>query len=167
MIMIIIITKWKIALIQKDQSKGTAPNKVRPMPTDDMENSNSTKREEISSSAGIHLTLSRHRSLSSIASGRSSGIHPVSAQSCCMLVLAGHPTFARPCEVVPRSAPLGSSSLFLQLCIACQVRLALIVFVMSSKWPYSCCFVGAASMSCSVLLAAFLCSCRQAFSHYV
>ena len=35
-------------------------------------------------SARISLTLSRHPSLSSIAFGRSSRLHPVSAQSCCM-----------------------------------------------------------------------------------
>ena len=38
--------------------------------------------------ARISLTLSRHSSLSFIASGRS--------QSCCMLVRAGRPAFARP-----------------------------------------------------------------------
>ena len=32
----------------------------------------------------ISLTLSRHSSLSFIASGRSTGLHPVSSQSCCM-----------------------------------------------------------------------------------
>ena len=32
----------------------------------------------------ISLTLSRHFSLSFIASGRSSGLHPVSSHSCCM-----------------------------------------------------------------------------------
>ena len=35
-----------------------------------------------------------------------------------------------------------SSSLLLQQCPACLVRLILIVFVMGSKWPYSCCFMG-------------------------
>ena len=35
-------------------------------------------------SAWISLTLSHHPSLSFIASGRSSGLYPVSAQSCCM-----------------------------------------------------------------------------------
>ena len=35
-------------------------------------------------SARIFLTLSGHPSLSSIAFGRSSGLHPVLAQSCCM-----------------------------------------------------------------------------------
>ena len=35
-------------------------------------------------SARISLTLSRHFSLLFIASGRSSGLHPVSSHSCCM-----------------------------------------------------------------------------------
>ena len=34
--------------------------------------------------ARISLTVSRHLSLSFIASGRSSGLHPVSSHSCCM-----------------------------------------------------------------------------------
>ena len=38
-----------------------------------------------------------------------------------------------------------------------------IVFMMGGRRPYSCCFVG----HCSILLAAFLCSCHQAFSPYV
>ena len=38
----------------------------------------------VTPSARISLTLSRHPSLSPIASGRFSGPHPVSAQSCCM-----------------------------------------------------------------------------------
>ena len=37
-------------------------------------------------SAWIFLTLSRYPSLSDIAFGRSSGLHPVSALSCCMYV---------------------------------------------------------------------------------
>ena len=43
--------------------------------------------------ARISLTLSRHFSLSFIASGRSSGLHPVSSHSCCMYVRAGRPAF--------------------------------------------------------------------------
>ena len=35
-----------------------------------------------------------------------------------------------------------SSSLLLQQCPACLVRLTLIVFVMGGRWPYSWCFVG-------------------------
>ena len=35
-----------------------------------------------------------------------------------------------------------SSSLLLQQCPACLVRLTCIVFVMGGKWPYSCCLVG-------------------------
>ena len=42
--------------------------------------------------ARISLTLSHHFSLSFIASGRFSGLHPVSSHSCCMYVLAGRPT---------------------------------------------------------------------------
>ena len=48
--------------------------------------------------AGISLTLFRHPSLSSITPERSSRLHPVTAQICCIWVLAGCPTFARPCE---------------------------------------------------------------------
>ena len=44
----------------------------------------------------ISLTLSHHFSLSFIASGRSSGLPPVSSHCCCMYVRAGHPAFAWP-----------------------------------------------------------------------
>ena len=67
-----------------------------------------------SAAARTSLTLSCHPSLSSIASGRSSGQHPVSALSCCMLVRVGRLAFARPCEGVHRSTALMSSSLLLQ-----------------------------------------------------
>ena len=92
--------------------------------------------------ARISLTLSRHFSLSFIASGRSSGLHPVSSHSCCMYVLAGRPAFARPYVGVHRSTSLMSSSLLLQQCPACLVRLTWIVFVMGGRWPYSWCFLG-------------------------
>ena len=64
--------------------------------------------------ARISLTLSRHFSLSFIASGRSSGQHPVSSHSCWMYVRAGRPAFARPCVGVHKSISLMNSSLFLQ-----------------------------------------------------
>ena len=92
--------------------------------------------------AWISLTLSRHFSLSFIASGRSSGLHPVSSHSCCMYVRAGRPTFARPYVGVHRSISLMSSSLLLQQCPACLVRLTCIIFVMGGRWPYSWCLVG-------------------------
>ena len=92
--------------------------------------------------AQISLILSRHFSLSFIASGRSSGLHPVSIHSCCMYVLTGRPAFARPYVGVHRSTSLMSSSLLLQLCPACLVRLTWIVFVMGGRWPYSWCLVG-------------------------
>ena len=92
--------------------------------------------------AQISLPLSRHFSLSFIASGKSSKLLPVSSQSCCMYVRAGRPAFARPYEGVHRSTSLMSSSLLLQQCPACLVRLTLIVFVMGGRWPYSWCLVG-------------------------
>ena len=92
--------------------------------------------------ARISLTLSRHFSLSFIASGRSSGLHPVSSHSCWMYVRAGRPDFARPYVGVHRSTSLMSSSLLLQQCPTCLVRLTWIVFVMGGRWPYSWCLVG-------------------------
>ena len=91
--------------------------------------------------ARISLTLSRHSSLSFIALGRSSGQHPVSPHSCWMYVRAGRPAFARPCVGVHKSTSLMSSSLLLQQCPACLVRLTWIVFVIEGRWPYSWCLV--------------------------
>ena len=92
--------------------------------------------------ARISLTLSRHFSLSFIASGRSSGLDPVFSHSCFMYVRAGRPAFAWPYAGVHRSTSLMSSSLLLQQCPACLVRLTCIVFVMGGKWLYSWCLVG-------------------------
>ena len=58
--------------------------------------------------AWIFLTLSRHFSLSFIASGRSSGLHPLSSHSCCMYVRASRPAFSRPYVGVHRSTSLMS-----------------------------------------------------------
>ena len=91
--------------------------------------------------ARISLTISHHFSLSFIASGRSSGLHPISSHSCWMYVRAGRPAFARPYVGVHGSTSLMSSSLLLQQCPACLVRLAWIVFVMRGRWPYSWCLV--------------------------
>ena len=115
--------------------------------------------------ARIHLTLSCHFSLSFIVSGWSSGLHPVSSHSCCMYVLAGRPAFAWPYAGVHRSTSLMSSSLLLEQCTACLVRLAWTVFVMGGRWPYSWCLVGCvAARTCSILLATFLCNYRPASS---
>ena len=105
--------------------------------------------------ARISLTLSHHFFLPFIASGRSSGLHPVSSHSCWMYVRAGRPAFARPYVGVHRSTSL-SSSLLVQRFPAYLVRLTMIVFVM-----VPC--VGIAARTCSILLAAFLCNCRLAF----
>ena len=92
--------------------------------------------------ARISLTLFRHFSLSFIASGRSSGLHPVSSHSCCMYVRAGRPAFAWPYAGVHRSTSLMSLFLLLQQCPACLATLTCIIFVMGSKWPYSWCLAG-------------------------
>ena len=111
-------------------------------------------------SAQISLTLSRHPSLSFIASGRSSGLHPESSHSCCMYVRAGRFAFARRCVGVHRSTSLMSSSLLLQQCPACLVRLILIVFVMVVGDCIAAALWSVASRTYLILLAAFLCSCR-------
>ena len=117
--------------------------------------------------ARISLILSRHSSLSFIASGRSPGLHPVSSQSRFMSVRVGRPAFARPCEGIHRRTSLMSSSLLFQQYPACLVRLTLIVFVMGVGGRIAAALWGVASRTCSILLAAFLCSCRQAFSSSV
>ena len=92
--------------------------------------------------ARISLTLSRHFSVSFIASGWSSGLHPVPSHSWWMHVRVGRPAFTRPYVGVHRSASLMSSSLLLQQWPACLVRLTWIVFMMGGRWPYSWCLVG-------------------------
>ena len=92
--------------------------------------------------ARISLTLSHHFSLSFIASGSSSGLHPACSHTCWMYVRAGRPAFARPYVGVHRSTSLMSSSWLLQQCPACLVRLTWIVFVRGGRWPYSWCLVG-------------------------
>ena len=59
-----------------------------------------------------------------------------------MYVRGGRPAFAHPCEGVYKSTSLMSSSLLLQQCPACLVRLILIVFMTGGRWPYSGCFMG-------------------------
>ena len=91
--------------------------------------------------ARISLTISptRHSPLLSIPSGSSSRVNLVSVQSCFRYVLAGRLTIARPCEGVHRSTLLMSLSLLLQQCLACLVRLILMVLQKGGK--YRCCFV--------------------------
>ena len=59
-----------------------------------------------------------------------------------MYVRAGRPAFTRPYVWVHRSTSLMSSSLILQQCPACLVRLTWIVFVMGGRWPNRWCLVG-------------------------
>ena len=60
-----------------------------------------------------------------------------------------------------------SSSLLLQQCPACLVRLTWIVFVMGGNGRTAAALYGAATRTCSILLAAFFYSGRHAFSPYV
>ena len=92
--------------------------------------------------ARMSQTLSRHFSLSFIASGRSSGLHPVSSHICWIYVQADRPAFARSYAGVHRSTSLMSWFLLLKQCPACLVRLTWIIFVMGGRWPYSWCLVG-------------------------
>ena len=101
----------------------------------------SSSSSSCGAAARISLTLFRQFSLSFIASGWSSGAHPVSSQSCCMYVQTGRPAFVRPYERIYRSTSLMSSSVLLQQCPACLVSLTCIVFVMGGKWPNSWFFV--------------------------
>ena len=59
-----------------------------------------------------------------------------------MYVRVGRPALARAYVGVHWSTSLMSSSLLLQQCPACLVRLTWIVFVMGGRWPYSWCLVG-------------------------
>ena len=116
--------------------------------------------------AWISLTLSP-LFLLFVASGRSSGLHPVSSHSCCMYVLVDCPAFARPYVGIHWSTSLMSSSLLLQQCPVCLVRLTWIVFVMQGRLAYSWCFVGCClqdlfNIACSILVllpSSFFSSC--------
>ena len=88
--------------------------------------------------ARISLTLSRHFSLA----GLQGYIPYPHIAAVCMfglvdLLLLGH------MRGVNWSTSLMSSSLLLQQCPSCLVRLTCIVFVMGGRWPYSWCLVGA------------------------
>ena len=82
----------------------------------------------------------RHSFLSSIATGRCPRLRLVSAQSRCKSLLVGQHSHVF-CAWVHNRTSLMSSSLLLQLCPACHVRLTWMVYVMRGKWSYSCCFV--------------------------
>ena len=103
-------------------------------------------------------------SLSSIDSSRSSGLHPISTQSCCImfklvaLPLLGHVKGSK------RVISLMSRSLLLLQYPDCLVRLILIFIVMGGWWLTAVALWGVASRTCSILLAAFLRNRRQAFS---
>ena len=110
--------------------------------------------------ARISLTLSRHSYLSFIVFGWSSALHPVSSHSCCMYVRAGRPAFAWPYAGVHRSTSLMSSSLLLQQCPACLVRLTCNFSWWEASGSIFGVLWGVTSRTCSLLLSTFLCKCR-------
>ena len=68
------------------------------------------------------------------------------------------------CVLVHKRMSLMSASLFLQQCPVYLVHLIWMVCEMGIKWPYSCCFLSAASKICSKQHAASLCNSYLAFS---
>ena len=84
-----------------------------------------------------------------------------------MYVLAGRPAFAWPYAGVHRSTSLMSSSLLLQQCHACLLRLTCIVFVTGAGGRIVGVMWGISARTCSILLATFLCNCRLASSSAV
>ena len=165
-----ILMVWKPQMRQFTNEKYTNwyPGK-NPPPTYDLskEKNHHHHHHHIALVARISLTLSRHSSLSFIALGRSSGQHPVSSHSCWMYVRAGRPAFARPCVRVHKSTSLMSSSLLLQQCTACLVRLTWIVFVIGAGGRTVGALWGVAARTCLRLHVAFLCNCRLASSSAV
>ena len=96
--------------------------------------------------AQISLTLSRHFSLSFITSGWSSGLHPVSSQSCCMYVRAGRPAFARPYVGVHRNTSLLRSiylslSIYLSISICSYLSIYLSIYLSLFISIYECVLV--------------------------
>ena len=123
--------------------------------------------------ARISQNLSRHSSLSSIASGRSSRLHLVSVKSCCKQVLVGRSTLARLGEGDNRRISLMSSSLLLQHCLGCLFCLIWILLEKGGKWPYNwfvgCCFQDLFNIAHSILeqFPSSLCSIRFISVHVV
>ena len=115
----------------------------------------------------ISLDIFFQPSLSYIAPVKTSWLHPVSAQSWSMLVLAGRQKLACPCAGIHWKILLISWSSLLQRCLACFVQLTWMVCEIEGNWPYSRCFLGVASRICSWQHATFFSSYYLAFSLFV
>ena len=161
---LMVMLVWSRRAVRKSSHKQRSCRELKqPAGTDNSQNSR-CYHHHIALVARISLTLSRHSSLSFIALDRSSGQHPVSSHSCWMYVRAGRPAFARPCVGIHKSTSLMSSSLLLQQCPTCLVRLTWIVFVMGAGGRTVGVLWGVAARTCSGLHAAFLCNCHLASS---
>ena len=92
--------------------------------------------------ARISLTLSHHSPYCSLPLAGLQGYNPythIAAECMFVLVVLLLPGHMRGSI---GSTSLMSSSLLLQQCSACLVRLTWIVFMMGDRWPYSWCLVG-------------------------
>ena len=114
----------------------------------------------------ISLTLSRHLSLASIASGGSSRLYPVSVRGCCRSVLVGCPTLAGSCEGVHERTSLMTSSLLLQQCPAYLVRLIWMFLRWEVGKRAAAILWVVASWVCLIYLVEFTCNSCLAFSLY-
>ena len=116
--------------------------------------------------ARISLTLLLHPSLSSITPGRSSRPYPISAQ----LLYVGSSRLSCLCSSMWRSPQEYVTNEFIPISpagsrMSCSCNYEFSWWVVSG-WSAGVSW-GVASRTCSILLAAFLCSCRQAFFPYV
>ena len=126
----------------------------------------SSSRAACTDSPPLSLSLSLSVPLLTIAPGRSSRLHPVSAQSWCKWVLPGRLTLPRPFVAILARKSLRNLSLLLWQCPTYLIRLSWMVFEMGAEWPYSYCFAGCCfqylfktvqSSLCSSHLALVLC----------
>ena len=81
--------------------------------------------------ARISLALSRNFSLSFIASGGSSRLHPVSSHSCCIYVRASHPAFAWLYE-----GSIGVHHWWVRPCFSSSVLRVLFVYIYKYIYKY-------------------------------
>ena len=96
--------------IKKQVLEGTLHKKQLCSHLPPMRKTNNIHHHHVVLLARISLTLSRHFSISFIASGRPSGLHPGSSHSCCMYVPAGRRAFVQPYVGSHRSTWLISAS---------------------------------------------------------
>ena len=89
----------------------------------------------------LSLPFFLYLSLSSLTSTMPFKLHPISAPSRYRYDLSGQPILARSRVAVHRRTSFMSSSLVLQQCHECLVRLIWMILEIGGELPYSYCFV--------------------------